>query len=170
MERLLCRDKNGLPECIHYAHCSHETPCNECYIWGDIAEKLAEYYDLEEAQRLIKLPCNPEYPVYHICKCKDIPTQLDGTLYGVDGGHGTATGYYCPYEDSCPHDTDNCDLCKDTFAVFEDVVTGFYIGEDYNGVQLKNTPSVYFSDFGKTIFVEYNQAEAALSELNKNGE
>lgn len=135
---------------------------------SDVARKLAEYEDADEQGLLTRLPCKVGGTVYHICKCKDIPTQLDGTMYGTDGGYGTATGYYCPYKDNCPHDTDGCDLCKDTMAIFEDVVTGIYICEEYNSVQLENTPSIYFPDFGKTVFLTREQAERALKNMEGN--
>ena len=35
-------------------------------------------------------PCKVGDTVYIITKCKNIPAQLDGTMYGPDGGFGTA--------------------------------------------------------------------------------
>lgn len=63
--------------------------------------------------------------VWVVAKCKDIDSVLDGTFWGKNGGPGSATGYYCPYEDNCPHEDCedfDCDKFKDTFAVFKDRV------------------------------------------------
>ena len=50
--------------------------------------------------------------MYVLAECENIPTQLDGTLYGKNGEPGTATGYYCPYEDNCPFDDENFEDCE----------------------------------------------------------
>lgn len=50
--------------------------------------------------KLLTLPCAVGDTVYVLAECENIPLQLDGTLYGENGEPGTATGYYCPYEES----------------------------------------------------------------------
>ena len=110
--------------------------------WLQVYFKLKDYEDLEEQGRLIKLPCKVGSTVYAICTCEAVGTVLDGTLYGSNGGFGTATGYYCPYElsDNCPHiDADDCDECKNVEAVFEDTVDYINITEYETIIGLHNT-------------------------------
>jgi hypothetical protein len=146
------------------------------YFLGEAADRLALYEstvpDLlaeldrltKEAERSVVLPCSIGDTVYNLCKCDDIGTRLDGTMYSEDGSPGTATGYYCPYldTDECPHDTDDCDKVKNKIAIFEDWVVGISIGEDETWVNFDKTPGVYASDFGKTVFLTRAEAEAAL--------
>jgi len=84
------------------------------YEFNWLARKLMDAWPAISAalDRAVVLPVKVGDTVYHICKCEDIPTQLDGTMYSSDGSPGTATGYYCPYQDSdeCPHqDADDCE-------------------------------------------------------------
>jgi len=137
---------------------------------SSLKSKIAEFEDAKEQERLWITPCGFGDTIYHICKCKDISYKLDGTWSGPDGGPGTATGYYCPYEDNCPHDTDDCDLYRDTPAVFEDAITGFYIGEDSECIYLENTPSIDFSDINKTAFLTRESAESALKAKSTGGD
>lgn len=99
-------------------------------------KKLSDYEDLVEQGRLIELPCAIGSEVYVLAECRNISPQLDGTLYSSDGSPGTATGYYCPYDDDCPHIniSDDCDKCKDITAIFKDEVKSVVI--DDLGVRL----------------------------------
>jgi hypothetical protein len=126
--------------------------------------RLLELVEAEVKGMLVVLPCGLGETVYRICSCKDIPTQLDGSMYGPDGGYGTATGYYCPYEDNCPHNTDDCDKAKDKEAIFEDSVTmiGLSIEED-DFICFGNTPSCSLTDFGRSVFLTETEAAAALA-------
>lgn len=149
-----------------------ETMCQECALARAIYEKFGLSYDevaeLTKAKadgRLIVLPCKVGDSVFNICKCEEIPTQLDGTLYSHDGSPGTATGYYCPYENNCPHDTDDCEKVKDELAVFEDEVVGFNLCDNEIWVYLENTPNSNVGQFGKAVFLSREEAEKAL--LNK---
>ena len=134
--------------------------------------QLKEYQSLEEQGRLIKLPCKVGDTVYAICTCEAVDTVLDGTLYGSNGGFGTATGYYCPYElsDKCPHiDADDCDECKNIEAVFEDTVDYINITEYETIIGLHNTNlCVTIDEIGKTVFLTKSEAEAKLKELRGN--
>ena len=129
----------------------------------DVLEKLAEYKNLEEQGLLLRLPCKVGSTVYAICTCEAVGTVLDGTLYGSNGGFGTATGYYCPYElsDKCPHiDADDCDECKNIEAVFEDTIDYINITEYETIIGLHNTNlCVTIDEIGKTVFLTQSEAE-----------
>lgn len=132
-------------------------------------EKLAEYEDLEEQGLLLLLPCKVGSTVYAICTCEAVGTVLDGTLYGSNGGFGTATGYYCPYElsDKCPHtEADDCEECKNIENVFEDTVDYINITECEILIGLKNTNlCVTVDEIGKTVFLTQEEAEQKLKEM-----
>ena len=129
------------------------------------AHKLAEYEDLEEQGKLLKLPCAVGDTVYVLAECESIPAQLDGTLYGANGEPGTATGYYCPYEDNCPFDDEDfedCEKYKSKTAIFEDTVGDITIGED--GVWIRTVNCCVCSQVGLYIFLTKSAAEQALKE------
>ncbi len=129
-------------------------------------EKLAEYEVLEEQGKLLKLPCAVGDTVYVLAECENIPAQLDGTLYGANGEPGTATGYYCPYEDNCPFDDENfedCEKCKEKTAVFEDTVC--FISVDESGVCVTTNNCAVHGPIGEYIFLTRQEAKAALKEL-----
>ena len=140
-----------------------------------LQKELEEYKRLEEQGLLLKLPCEVGSTVYVITTCKDFGKVLDGTLWGENGGFGTATGYYCPYElnDSCPHDDGfeecegGCECFENTNAIFEDYVESIMIYADENVVFLGNCGSVGFFDFGKTVFLTKEEAEAKLKSLEE---
>ena len=134
-----------------------------------VLRRLAEYEEAEEQGLLLRLPCKVGSTVYAICTCEAVGTVLDGTLYGSNGGFGTATGYYCPYElsDKCPHiDADGCDECKNIEAVFEDTIDYINITEYETIIGLHNTNlCVTIDEIGKTVFLTKAEAEAKLKEL-----
>ena len=125
--------------------------------------------DAEEQGLLLKLPCMTGDTVYAICTCEAVYTVLDGTLYGSNGGFGTATGYYCPYElnDKCPHtEADDCEECKNIENVFEDTVDYINIAECEILIGLKNTNlCVTVDEIGKTVFLTKAEAEQKLKEM-----
>lgn len=134
-------------------------------ILAKVFEKLKEYEDLEEQGKLLKLPVAVGDTVYVLAECENIPTQLDGTLYGANGEPGTATGYYCPYEDSCPFDDEDfedCEKYKDKTAIFEDTVGDITIGED--GIWIRTVNCCVCSQIGLYIFLAKSDAEQALKE------
>ena len=147
--------------------------CHDCEPFTNVMKKLAEYEDLEEQGRLIKLPCKVGDAVYVITTCKYFGIFLDRTLWGDNGGFGTATGYCCPYElsDSCPHEDGfeecegGCKCFENKLAVFEDCVECIAVYEHETVVFLINCGSVSFDDFGKTVFLTKEEAEKALAEM-----
>lgn len=120
-------------------------------------DRWNEYKNAEKQGLLFRLPCNVGDTVYAICTCEAVDTVLDGTLYGPNGGFGTATGYYCPYElsDKCPHtEVDDCEECKNIENVFEDTVDYINITECEILIGLKNTNlCVTVDEIGKTVFL-----------------
>lgn len=130
--------------------------------------KLAEYENLEEQKKLLTLPCAVGDTVYVLTECEHIPKRLDGTLYGTNGEIGTATGYYCPYEDNCPledEDFDDCEKYKEKTSVFEDTVGDITVGED--GVWIRTSNCSVCSQIGVYIFLTQEEAEVALKELSE---
>ncbi len=134
----------------------------------ELVERLAEYEDLEEQGKLLKLPCAVGDTVYVLAECESIPEQLDGTLWDENGSYGTATGYYCPYENNCPFDDEyfeDCEKYKSKTAVFEDVVGDITVGED--GVWIRTENCGVCSQIGLYIFLTREESEAALKELER---
>ena len=110
--------------------------------------------------------------VYHITTCKYFPRVLDGTMYDADGGHGTATGLYCPCElmENCPFPCDDdgdfdCDKHKNTLAIFEDIVDSIRIEDMEDYIAFNYSGGADFGDIGKTVFLTREEAEAALEEM-----
>lgn len=139
---------------------------------GKAIDKLAEYEDLEEQSKLLKLPCAVGDTVYVLAECESIPEQLDGTLYGENGEPGTATGYYCPYEDNCPFDDEDfedCEKYKSKTAVFEDAV--LFIACYENEMCVVTEKCAVHSPIGEYVFLTKPEAEAKLAEMEgKNGD
>ena len=69
--------------------------------FANLEQRLQLYEQMKRDGRIFELPVSIGDTVYVLCECGMIPRRLDGTLYGDGGGPGTATGYYCPYEDMC---------------------------------------------------------------------
>ena len=135
-------------------------------------EELKQYRYAEEQGLLLRLPCKVGDTVYATCTCGAVDTVLDGTLYGSNGGFGTATGYYCPYElsDKCPHiDAYDCDECKNIEAVFEDTIDYINITEYEVIIGLKNTNlCVTIDEIGKTVFLTQAEADQKLKEMESD--
>ena len=130
---------------------------------ADLRERLKKYEDLEEQGKLLKLPCAVGDTVYVLTECENIPFQLDGTLYGKNGEPGTATGYYCPYEDNCPFDDEDfedCEKYKGKTAIFEDTVGDITVDED--GIWIRTENCGVCSQIGLYIFLTKEEAETAL--------
>lgn len=146
--------------------CHEEGGCTKgCHILK-MYRKLAEYEDLEEQGRLLRLPCAVGDAVYVLAECKNIPAKLDGTLYGANGEPGTATGYYCPHEGNCPFDDEDfedCEKYKNKTAVFEDTVGDTTIGED--GVWINTVNCSVCGQIGSDIFLTRQEAEDKLKEM-----
>ena len=156
-----CECKN----CVHEDVCRIRTYPSQYGLTGD----GCEYYKAKSL--FVELPCKVGDTIYQITTCEYFNHELDGTLYDGNGGYGTATGYYCPCElrDNCPFDSEenfDCDKQKNKLAVFEDEVKGFLIGE-YGEITilLDYTGNEYISEFGKTLFLTKEDAEAKLKEI-----
>lgn len=136
---------------------------------NEIELSRLEHYDyLDKNGRLLELPCEIGDEIYVICKCENIHTKLDGSLYDDDGGPGTATGYYCPYEDDCPHNADSCEECKDKEEVFKDTARMFFISE--NGIEIVPENCGVCCRLGEGIFLTQEEAERHLKGERQNGE
>ena len=140
---------------------------------ANLEQCLQGYESLKGKGLLMKLPAAIGDTVYVLCECGMIPQQLDGTLYGSDGGPGTATGYYCPYEDECPHDCEecddfDCDKFRQKSAVFEDTVSAITVREE--GMYISTENCAVCSILGYAVFLTRAEAEDALQKMKKNGE
>lgn len=158
MERLTIKAPSGL---IHLKDSTEMT-------MNTAIKKLSDLEDLEEQGKLLKLPCVVGDTVYVLTKCEDIPTRLDGTLYGENGGPGTATGYYCPYEDNCPFDDEDfedCEKYKNMTAVFEDTILFISCDGNESGVYVTTDKCAVHSLIGLYVFLTREEAEAALKKL-----
>ena len=152
---------------------------------GEIVDRLAaiedilgDEYDLDELKEVVQakregrcvvLPAGIGDTVYHITTCKNFSQVLDGTMYGPDGELGTATGLYCPCElaETCPFPCDydgsfDCEKHKNALAIFEDVVTGILSDDMQDTLLLEYSGNAAFDDFGKTVFLTRQEAQAAL--------
>lgn len=128
MERLTSRNKRGYVflkgEKSNYAGCSFGCPIHEGIKKLESAfEKLAEYEDLEEQGKLLKLPC-----------------AVGDTVYRV----------------RCETFVECCSILG--FAEGRTVCYMVYIDPDEEDV-------IEVTDFGKTVFLTREEAEAALKGL-----
>lgn len=196
MERLTARNKNGRAIALCCVEkCEHECECkakgiDECegiiklvYRLAEIENILGDDYDLSRLQELVEadregrcvvLPCGVGDSVFHITTCNGFRKILDGTMYGANGEHGTATGYYCPCElaENCPFQLEedgsfDCEKHKNTAAIYEDVATEIVVNDMESFVKLDYSGCVNFGDFGKTVFLTREAANAALKERKK---
>lgn len=134
MERLTKITDVGLPVIVGDKSL-YPVECYDCCIDNKVAKKLlknaiaklAEYEDLEEQGRLLKLPC-----------------AVEDTVYKVSPYH--------VYVDTCQiTGFAECDSIKTMCYTV-------YIDPDEEDV-------IALSDFGKTVFLTREEAEAALKEL-----
>ena len=171
-------------ECREVCQCQEDKGCKDCPIakafdrLAAIEDILGDEYDLDRLRELaqadregrcVVLPAGIGDTVHHITTCKNFSQVLDGTMYGPNGELGTATGLYCPCElaETCPFPCDDdgsfdCEKHKNTLAIFEDVVTGILSDDMQDTLFLEYSGNVAFDDFGKTVFLTREEAEAAL--------
>lgn len=132
---------------------------------------LKKYFD--ETEALIKAPCRVGDTIYHITTGTSRVMVHDGTVYGYDGGPGTATGLYCPYElsESCPFDAEDfdCDKNKDKYAVFKDTVSALILDECGEQMIFEYSGSEQFQDFGRLVFLDEEAAKDALRKMLEEG-
>ena len=80
MERLTYRNADGnyfYPKCFEKCDgLGASSKCDNCEIMTSICEKLGKYEDLEEQDRLIKLPCKIGTEVYDITCWDDIEEKV----------------------------------------------------------------------------------------------
>ena len=136
----------------------------------NLEQRMQSYEDLKENGLLLKLPVAIGDTVYVLCECGMIPQRLDGTLYDSNGDPGTATGYYCPYENDCPHDCDecddfDCDKFRQKSAVFQDVVSSITVDE--GGVRIATENCTVYSAVGYAVFLTREEAEAELLRMKE---
>ena len=171
-------------ECREVCERQGDDGCKTCPIakafdrLASIEDILGDEYDLDELREMVQakrdgrcvvLPAGIGDTVYHITTCKNFSQVLDGTMYGPNGELGTATGLYCPCElaENCPFPCDDdvgfdCEKHKNTLSIFEDVVTGILSDDMQDTLFLEYSGNADFDDFGKTVFLTREDAEAAL--------
>lgn len=147
MERLTYKTELGVSidkneDCLTCSICwDCDIPPRECNYISDALEKLADYEDLEEQGRLVKLPCKVGDTVYCIfnryTKC---------TFNNEEFDECSCQG--CEYE---------CDSKKENYV--QDMRA---YSLDWIVTNLKN--------FGKTVFFTKSEAEAKLKELRCNND
>lgn len=138
-------------------------------IWGEESGKYAKLAieSLQEKQendilkaegRLKVFPCVVGQTVFVIEKCENVKMYVDDDYF-------TGTGCTeCPFEDSC--DIEDCD--DSHIRIFETVVTDLWYGDSNDNrseVFLQHMGHGYmYSDFGKTIFLNREDAKKAINE------
>lgn len=105
---------------------------------SDVIKKLAEYEDLEEQNRLLKLPCAVDSEVWYIDKYSNLYTKI---VKGVVDG-------FLWYR--------SCGFALN--VIWDEPIMGHF------GYKRKEMP---FSEIGKTFFLTREQAEEALKKLTE---
>lgn len=148
-ERLTKREKNGLayfPMCFT-PPCSGEGCKDEnCIFISDACERLAEYEDLEEQGRLLRLPCKVGDVVYVVTFPFNVFDDIE-------------------YDEN---------MKEEVYEAYVSSVSFYKSGEQYR-IYAKATNhfiGVYFRecDFGKTVFLTQEEAEAKLKEMEESHE
>ena len=139
MERLTDRNADGnyfYPKCFEKCDgLGASSKCDNCEIMTSVCEKLGKYEDLEEQDRLIKLPCKVGDTVWdNDC---GIPCAYTITAFSF----GECEEYICE-----PVTT-------------KEVV--FYYANSSGSI----TGSFAESEIGKSVFLNKSEAEAKLKEL-----
>lgn len=106
----------------------------------EVLNKLAEYEDLEEQGKLLKLLCAVGDTVYHICTLKNGESEIIEMKVGCLEPFGAIRNH-----------KGGCE------------VWNVYAETDYTKAYFR------FFDFGKTVFLTYESAEAALKAERKRG-
>lgn len=144
MERLTRRLNNNKIVAIKGDSCNYSANSFDCQLsegrkrLKTALEKLADYEDLEEQRLLVRLPVNKNDEIYIISSRWTVCSEC-GSRFNEYSCSG------CEYE---------CDSKKEyyvypTYLSFIDVTT-------------------YVNQFGKTIFLTYEEAEKKSEEMKKN--
>lgn len=147
MERLTFRTELGVsidkqedcPTCSICWDC--DIPPRKCLYIKDVLEKLADYEDLEEQGRLIKLPYKVGDTVYVVTSPFNVFDDIE-------------------YDEN---------MKDEVYESYVSSITFYECGEQYR-IYAKATNhfiGAYFRecDFGKTVFLTKSEAEAKLKEL-----
>lgn len=133
MERLTRRSENGTA--------IYNTPSGDPVKWEnnrhEVLRKLAEYEDLEEQRKLIKLPCAVGDTVYYSYTNENKESEITEMKVGCIEPFGAIR--------------QRKGICE---------VWNVYAESDYTKAYFK------FLDFGKTVFITKEEAEAASKELS----
>lgn len=139
--------------------------------WCDTSGAIEQAIDAIEALRIGSIPMvSVNQKVYVVCHCNEIESILDGTWYSSNGDPGTATGYHCPYEDTC--NLEDCTLAQEEnlLSVFEDRVASVVYDED--GIFISTNHCKRYdgkmSLLGKNVFLTEDEAEEALLNIINN--
>ena len=124
-----------LYQCYGAERMPHYANCDEGYC---AMEKLAEYEDLEEQGKLLKLPVAVGDTVYHICALKNGESEIIEMKVGC---------------------VEPCGAIRQHKGVYE--IWNVYAETDYTKAYFK------FFDFSKTVFLTKEATEAALKEMSK---
>lgn len=107
------------------------------------SERLAEYEDLEEQGKLLRLPCKVGTRIYKIVYCLD--REFCGCCLD-DYGYGCKCEYYDDESDTCLN------------KIIENARYEI-ISKQFNFDMISN--------FGKTVFITKEEAEAKLREMEE---
>ena len=148
-ERLTKREKNGL---AYFPMC-FTPPCNgegckdeNCIFISDVCERLAEYEELEEQGRHLRLPCKVGDTVYVVTSPFNVFDDIE-------------------YDEN---------MKDEVYESYVSSVSFYESGEQYR-IYAKATNhfiGVYFRecDFGKTVFLTKEEAEDRLKEMEESYE
>lgn len=141
--------------------------CEPFGFFVEAAERLKKYEDTgltpeeiirlakaQEEGRLVELPCKVDSVVYALIKCESIVMWHDN---GINGTGATE----CPFENQC-----ECEECDDNnLMIVKTMVDLITIEDKYVRIYLLNiNGGFHAADFGKTVFLSYEKAKAALKE------
>lgn len=150
-----CYGDDGIADCVDRLESDYFEILEGVKKIGTI-DRLREICEAERDGRLVVLPCKVGDTVYAIADCADILKDCDDDYYT---GTGAIT---CPFEKDC--DFEECDDANR--RIFETYVRSIYKDKD-EPVNIFLDKIVdrqfYPSDFGKTVFLTREEAEAELA-------
>nr|DAE56203.1 MAG TPA: hypothetical protein [Bacteriophage sp.] len=147
MERLTYKTELGVSidkneDCLTCSICwDCDIPPRECNYISDALEKLADYEDLEEQGRLVKLPCKVGDVVHVVTSPFNVFDDIEYDENMKDEVYESHVSSITFYE------------CGEQYRIYAKA-TNHFIG-------------AYFRecDFGKTVFLTKSEAKAKLKEL-----